>query len=86
MIPFKVTTLRNVKFFTTWFFKYRLKFQDFVCNGCHDLSMLYLNISDIAIITVKGIDYCCIVYGTSKSEAIHLLQSFVLDDVGIYKK
>ena len=48
--------------------------------------MLYLNISDIAIITVKGIDYCCIIYGTSKSEAIHLLQSFVLDDVGIYKK
>ena len=29
------------------------KFQDYVCNGCQDLSMLYLNISDIAIITVK---------------------------------
>ena len=29
------------------------KFQDYVCNGCQDLSMLYLNTSDIAIITVK---------------------------------
>ena len=44
--------------------------------------MLCLNISDIGIITVKGIDYCCIIYSTSKSEAIHLLQNFVLDDCG----
>ena len=44
--------------------------------------MLCVNISDIAIITVKGIDYCYILYDTSKSEAVHLLQSFVLDDCG----
>ena len=28
-------------------------FQDYVCNGCHDLTMLSVNISDIAIITAK---------------------------------
>ena len=32
-----------------------IKFQKSVCNGCPDLLVLYLNISDITIITVKGI-------------------------------
>ena len=36
--------------------------------------MLHLNLSDIAIITVKGIDYCCITDDISKSEAIYLLE------------
>ena len=44
--------------------------------------MLCLNLSDIAIITVKGVDYCCIIYHFSKSEAIHLLENSVLDDRG----
>ena len=51
-----------------------------LCNGCHNLAMLYLNICNIAIITVEGIDYCCILYDTSKSEAIPLLQTFVFND------
>ena len=51
-------------------------------HGCHDLSMLCLNISDIAIITVKNVDYRCIMYNTSKSKAINLLENFVLEDRG----
>ena len=51
-----------------WFFDHGVKFQDYLCNGCHDLSMLYLNISNIAIITVRNIDYR-IMYNISKSEA-----------------
>ena len=42
------------------FFNRGFNFQDSVCNGCHDLMMLSLNISDIAIIAVKGVDYHCI--------------------------
>ena len=45
-----------------WFFNHRFKFQDHVCNDCHDLTMLCLNISDIAIITVKNVDYRCVMY------------------------
>ena len=47
--------------------------------------ILYLNISDTAIITVKGADYCCILYNIIKSEAIHLLKNYVLDDRGYIK-
>ena len=35
-----------------WFFNIGLKFQDSVSNGCHDLTMVSVNISDIAITTV----------------------------------
>ena len=47
--------------------------------------MLCLNISNIAIITVKDVGYSCIIYGISKSEAIHLLKNAVHDDCGYIK-
>ena len=37
-----------------WFFNDGFKFQGSVCNGCHDLIILCLTISNIAIITVKS--------------------------------
>ena len=59
------------------------KFQDFACHGCHHL---IVNISDIAIITVKNEDYHCIIHNISKSDAINLLKSSVLENCGyIYK-
>ena len=44
--------------------------------------MLCLNLNDIAIITVKNVDYRFIIHDTSKSEAIHLFINSVLDDLG----
>ena len=31
---------------------------------------------------VKAVDYCCIIYGISKPDAIHLLENSVSDDRG----
>ena len=42
--------------------------------------MLYVNISDIAIISVQGANYRCIIGDISKSEAIHLLENYGLED------
>ena len=68
-----------------WYFKHlsilsilRFKFQKSFCNHCHYLLMLSLNISDITIITVKGIDYNCIISDNSKSDTILLLESLNL--------
>ena len=33
-----------------------------------------MNLSDIAIISIKGSDYCCTISGNTKSEAIDLMQ------------
>ena len=48
--------------------------------------MLSVNISDIAIITVKNVDYRCIIHNISKSEAINLLENSVLEDRGYIQK
>ena len=52
-----------------WFFNHGLKFQDSVCNSCHDLKMLSVNVSDITIIIIKNVDYRCIIHNNNKSEA-----------------
>ena len=64
------------------FFNHGFKFQDSVCNGCHDLMMLCLNISCIAIVIVKDVNYHCIICDISKSEAINLLKNSVCDGRG----
>ena len=56
------------------------KIQNSVCNGCDDLTMLCLNITNFAIITVKDVDYCCIIHDINRSEAYNLLENSVLDD------
>ena len=33
-----------------------------------------MNLSDIAILNIHGVDYCCIITGISKNEAVILLQ------------
>ena len=45
------------------------------------LTLLSVNISD-TIITLKDVDYSCIIHDISKSEAINLLKISVLDDRG----
>ena len=60
-----------------WFFNHGFKFQESVCNGCHDFKwMLSVSISDIAIITNKNVGYRYIVHNISKSEVISLLKEF----------
>ena len=63
-----------------WFFNNGFKFQIYVCNACHDLTMLCLILGDIAIINAANVDYHCIFYGISKSEAINLLENSVFND------
>ena len=54
-----------------WFFNHGFKFQDSTCKGCHELTILIVNISGIAIITVKNVDYCCIIQTFSKFNAVN---------------
>ena len=49
-------------------------FQQFVCNGCHGVLMMSINLNDIAISNINGADYRCIINGVSKSDALNLLK------------
>ena len=48
-------TVKNAWFATIFFFNRGFEFQDYICNGCHDLTILCPNISGTAIITVKKV-------------------------------
>ena len=45
-----------------------------------DLAMLRLNLSDIAIITVKNDDYHCSIHEICKSDASHLSKNVLFDE------
>ena len=56
------------------------KFQMYVCNRCHDLLMMSMNLSDIVILSIKGSDYCCIISLIAITEAIKLLENVDLTE------
>ena len=62
------------------------KYQDSVYNGYHDLTMLSVNIKNVAIITVKYVDYRWIICNTSKSEAIKFLKKICAWRLSVYIK
>ena len=54
-----------------WYFLNKeFTFQLNVFNECRDLSMISMNLSDIAILNTKGADYCCNIRAMSKTEDI----------------
>ena len=58
-----------------YFLNYGFKFQPNVCNRCHDLLMMSINLSDTAILKITGSDYHCIISLISKNETINLMQN-----------
>ena len=67
---------RECDIFHYWYFlNFSFKFQSDVSNRCHDLLMMSMKLGDIAILNIKGSDYCCIISLISKNEATNLLQN-----------
>ena len=46
--------------------------------------MMFMNLSNIAVLNIKCFEYCCIINRISKSEAINVLQNMNLTEkIGI---
>ena len=45
--------------------------------------MISVNLSNIAILNIKGSDYCCIMSLINKNEAIHLMKNADLTEKGV---
>ena len=72
----KISASKEYDICHSWYFLYKVfKFQANVCNRCHDLLTMFMNLSNIAILNIKVSDYCCIISRTSKSEAINLIEN-----------
>ena len=51
-----------------------------VINVMIYLSMMAYELKDTAILNVKGIDYRCVLWNTTRNDAINRLNNFKLDD------
>ena len=72
----KASTSKECDICRCWYFlNYSFKFQPNVCNRCHDILILSMNPSDIAILSIKASDYHCIISLISENEAINLIQN-----------
>ena len=67
-----------------WYFKdVGYEYEQYVCNGCHDLSMMVYDLDDFMILNIKGLDCRCLMFNMSKTDAIKLLNNSALDNKGI---
>ena len=67
-----------------WFFKnIGFKFEEHVCNKCHDLLTIAHSLKDIAILSAKGVTFRCILMGINKNEALKRLNNSVAYDRGV---
>ena len=56
----KTSASKECNFCHYWyFFNYSFEFQPNVCNRSHDLLTMSMNLSNIAILNIKGSDYSC---------------------------
>ena len=67
-----------------WYFEdVGYKFQPYVCNGCHAVSMMTYEFKHFAILNTKGVDYRCILWAISKNHAVDSSNNSVLEDKGV---
>ena len=59
------------------------KFEENVCNGCHDLLKMAYSLEHIAISSAKGATFRCILWGTSRNEGSRRLNNSVLEYKGV---
>ena len=56
------------------------KFEEHICNRCHDLLTMAHYLKNIAILSAKGTTFSCLLMGISKNEALKKLNNSVTYD------
>ena len=80
----KTSVLKECELCHYWFFKdIGFKFEEHVCNKCHDLLTMAYSLKNIAILSAKGVTFRCILMGISKNEGLKGLNNSVTYDKGV---
>ena len=67
-----------------WFFKdVGFKFEEYVCNRCHDLLTMAHSLKNMAILGAKGATFGCILWDISRNEGLRRLNSSALENKGV---
>ena len=68
-----------------WYFKdIGLKYESYLCNGCHDLMQKTMNFNDVAIVYVNRSAYRIHIDYMSKDDAISIIKNSNLVDKMFY--
>ena len=80
----KTTASKECELCHYWLFKdVGFKFEEHVCNKCHDLLTMAYSLKNIAILSAKGFTFIYLLMGISKNEALKKLNNSVLQDKGV---
>ena len=80
----KTSALKECELCHYWFFKdVGFKFEEHVCNECHDLLTMVYSLKNIAILSAKGATFRSLLMGISKTEALKRLNNSVTYDGGV---
>ena len=64
-----------------WYFISKsCSYEQYLCNGCHDLMQKAVNFNDVAIVYVKGNDYRIHFWYMSKNGAINVMNNSSLNE------
>ena len=67
-----------------WFFKdIGFKFEEHICNKCHDLLTIAYSLRNIVILNATGATFRCILMGICKNEGLKRLNNSVTYDKGV---
>ena len=78
----KTSASEECEFCHYWLFKdVGFKFEEHVCNGCHDLLTVAHSLKYIVILTAKGATFRCLLMGISKG--LKKLNNSVTYDRGV---
>ena len=59
------------------------RFEEHVCNKCHDLLMTAYELKNIATLSVRGTAFRCILWSISRNEGLKRVNNSVLEDKGV---
>ena len=81
----KTSASKECDLCTYWFFKnVGSRFEERVCNKCHDLLTMTYFLKNVAIFSAKGATFRCFLMGISKNEGLKRLDNSVTYDRGIW--
>ena len=58
-----------------FFLNKNFNYEDYACNGCHNLLMMAFSLDNIAILSVGDAYYRCILMGIGRTEALRRLNN-----------
>ena len=80
----KTSASKKWELYHYWVFEdIGFKFEEHVCNECHDLLTMAHSLKNIGILSAKGATFGCLLMGISKNEALKRLDNSVTYDRGV---